>query len=197
MQCRVTSALAAYSREQRTQADVRFPAASSDSTFQRCLFIGDKLKPFSPPPSSLVCVWLNNKAFQGREMHWSGVLLGMKSMSGCTPTYTLPTDLQIFPYPLPRETHCEVWSFIFFCEAARDWVWRIKSLTDLINSTLNTFLYIVFNLQTSSSHRRRILNPFLVIDREHRAWRGHLGALKAFPVGNSKKFRGWHRILAW
>ena len=80
-----TSAAAAYSREQRTQADVRFPAASSDSTSQRCLFIGDKLKLFThhlhPPSVCSLFHLLNYKVFQRREMQWSGLLLGTKSMS--------------------------------------------------------------------------------------------------------------------
>lgn len=143
------AAAAAYSREQRTQADVRFPAASSDSTFQRCLFIGDKLKLFThhlhPPFVCGLAHLLNYKVFQRREMQWSGLLLGIKNMSDWVGAHThaQPTDLQMeIPFHLlcPEQIPWGVWTFTFFSEFARDWVWRTKTFTELMSSSLKTFL---------------------------------------------------------
>lgn len=110
----------------RTQADVRFPAASSDSSCQRCLFIGDKIKFFTHHlHPSFVCALshlLNYKVFQSREMKGSGVFLGMKSMSEWIYAHSLLHNprKRSLPISTGQEKLEECEPSFFFSEVIRD-----------------------------------------------------------------------------
>lgn len=103
----------AYSSEQRTWADIRFPPVSSDSTFQRCLSTVDKFKLFFLSPASPL--WVHFVPFvklqtfsekknatkwspRNKEHDW----VGMCAHTICT-AHGPADERDAFPSPLLRE----------------------------------------------------------------------------------------------